>query len=256
MGRSLYGSYHAADRKKPGRGAVLLCYPFGHEYIRAHRTYQRLAIKLSESGFNVLRFDYYGCGDSSGNFEQARLNDWLEDIKLALEQLRLRGNSANVFVGGLRLGGALAAISALERNEIEGLILWDPVIDGSKYLGELIQDQARLIGSRHRGFKRLYSNKKVPDEILGFPLTCEMVQDLKALNLMTSPPPHVKNILLFFNDPQNDFEEYFNKLAGEDRQTTIEVVEEQKLWLESPYKALVPARSLDYIVSWTVNNAK
>ena len=255
-GRLLYGAYHHAVQNRSHHGAILLCYPFGHEYIRSHRTYRQLALKLSNSGFDVLRFDYYGCGDSSGNFEQARLNLWLEDIALALKQLTRRGKPKRLFIGGLRLGGALATITATERNDVDGLILWEPVIDGCNYLDELVREQSRLIRSRQRSFKRLYSNMDVPDEILGFPLASDFKRDISKLDLMAAPPSNTHNILLLSNERKNNFQPYFDKEARGERQATLQVVEEQKLWMESPYKALVPVRSIEFIVSWATSKAE
>jgi len=47
-----------------------------------------VAIHLANVGFHVLRFDYYGCGDSSGDSEQGEIRQWLIDILTALVQSR------------------------------------------------------------------------------------------------------------------------------------------------------------------------
>ena len=48
-------------------GAVLLCPPLGYEYICAYRVYRLLAERLADEGFVVLRFDYHGTGDATGD---------------------------------------------------------------------------------------------------------------------------------------------------------------------------------------------
>ena len=50
FGRSeapLYGVYHAPV-DFDSRQAAVFCYPFGQEYMRAHRAYRQLATRLTE----------------------------------------------------------------------------------------------------------------------------------------------------------------------------------------------------------------
>ena len=53
---------------------MVLCYPGGQEYIRSRRAFRQLAIRLSSAGFPVLRFDYHGCGDSSGDDDEGKIS--------------------------------------------------------------------------------------------------------------------------------------------------------------------------------------
>ena len=53
----------------PRETGVVLCAPFGCEWLWAHRMYRRLASALEAQGFAVLRFDYEGTGDSRGSDE-------------------------------------------------------------------------------------------------------------------------------------------------------------------------------------------
>ena len=71
--RRLFGVYtpaHAAGR--PARG-VVLCHPWGQEYLHAHRSLRKLGDLLAAAGFDVLRFDYFGTGDSAGDLPEASL---------------------------------------------------------------------------------------------------------------------------------------------------------------------------------------
>ena len=60
------------------------CQPLGHEYIRAHRTFNQLAAGLARAGFPVLRFDYSGTGDSSGADEMGSVKRWMADVREAM----------------------------------------------------------------------------------------------------------------------------------------------------------------------------
>ena len=52
--RRLFGIFHPATSRQSLNTGVLLCYPVGQEYIRAHRTFLQLSLMLSRAGFHVL----------------------------------------------------------------------------------------------------------------------------------------------------------------------------------------------------------
>lgn len=143
--RQLYGVFHplAGGQRGPGTG-VLLCNPFGQEAVRLHRFYRVLAERLSRAGVPVLRFDYFGTGESAGDDEQGDLAGWVLDIAHAHTELLQRTRSTRVVWVGARLGATLAAMaSAKVQRAPEMLLLWEPVTDGSRYLKELASAHAR-----------------------------------------------------------------------------------------------------------------
>ena len=68
--------------------AVLLCYPFGDEYIRSHRAFRHLAFLLARKGVVSMRFDYSGTGDSSGASSEFSLGDARAQIVSMSEELK------------------------------------------------------------------------------------------------------------------------------------------------------------------------
>ena len=85
--RRIFGLYHPPPANCAFRGAVVLCQPLGTEFINAHRAMRQLAIMLSNAGFHVLRFDYYGTGDSEGESQTITADDLVKDIGLAIDEL-------------------------------------------------------------------------------------------------------------------------------------------------------------------------
>ena len=61
-----FGWHHPARSAARDMGLVL-CRPFGYEAICTYRSYTVLAEMLANDGFDVIRFDYQGTGDSAGS---------------------------------------------------------------------------------------------------------------------------------------------------------------------------------------------
>ncbi len=116
----------------PVKGGVILCAPFAEEKIRTLRVFVSLARLLAQSGLATLCFDYYGDGDSEGDFEDATLDDRMADINAVYHDFQQRHALDSVGLIGLRWGSTLAALAAEQLNPA-CLILWEPVVDTSKY---------------------------------------------------------------------------------------------------------------------------
>jgi uncharacterized protein len=167
----------------------VICNPWGAEHINAHRALRQLSRKLSGAGVHVLRFDYFGTGDSAGDMTQTDLFGWENDIKSAIAELESITGSTRVSLIGLRLGATLAAKVAVSLHPgVNSLVLWDPVVDGHEYLDELYA-ASRVVPTAdgHVVARPLVS--RPPDlggghEILGFPITARMARELKDLNLI------------------------------------------------------------------------
>lgn len=133
----LFGSITPPPTGAAPSAAVVLCYPFGQEYVRAHRAYRQLATLVSRMGSPVLRFDYFGTGDSPGEGVEVTLQRWVEDAGAAIDEIRRRSGLSQVRVAGLRLGGVVAALASESRDDVERVVLWDPVIRGQAFLDEV-----------------------------------------------------------------------------------------------------------------------
>lgn len=192
----LYGVYHAPVGTPRDMG-VVLCYPFGQEYMRAHRAYRQLASLLAKKGFHVIRFDYRGTGDSSGNIESVQVQDWIEDVGGAIDEMRTVKRISSITVVGLRLGALIAAAACDRRVDVERLILWDPIVDGAAYEHELLAEIANekpspwggpMSGNAEMASGDIYYN--------GFVLTAPMRESLRSLALSTMSVAAPQRVLL------------------------------------------------------------
>jgi exosortase A-associated hydrolase 2 len=123
--------YHAPQG--PCRGALLYVHPFGDEMNRTRRLAAQQARALAADGIGVLLLDLHGCGDSSGDFADARWETWKDDLALGSAWLRER-LGVPVGLWGVRLGALLALDYAAAGQVPARLLLWQPVMSGAAFL--------------------------------------------------------------------------------------------------------------------------
>ena len=184
--RQLLGALHVPQRLRRRATAVLLCNPFGEEASRAHRTFRVLATQLERAGYASLRFDYSSTGDSQGDSEAASVDAWLDDIAAAADRLRDAAGASRVALVGLRFGATLAALASVRGEQRpRHLLLWDPVIDGRGYLGELVEQHRTYmrseIGARWQDGLRISDG--VPAEALGAPIGAALGGQIASIDL-------------------------------------------------------------------------
>ena len=133
----LFGIIHEPVRIE-GPGFVF-CHAFGEEKLWTHRVLVSFARTLARCGCPVLRFDLMGNGDSDGGFAESTVTSAMSDIGCAIDTLRRRTGLAEVNLLGLRFGATLAAETAERRDDIQRLVLWSPIVDGARYMQDLLR---------------------------------------------------------------------------------------------------------------------
>lgn len=87
-----------------------------------------------------MRFDAMGNGDSEGQFSAASVDTMLSDIDCAIRYLEeVSSISRGIGLLGLRFGATLAALAAERFPKVGKLVLWEPVVDGGKYMQEMLR---------------------------------------------------------------------------------------------------------------------
>jgi len=121
------------------RGAsVVLCPPLGFEYMSAYTTFRILAEQIAAAGFDVLRLDYDGTGNSSGHCDDPdRVGAWVRSVAVAIHEARRLAGSTHVALVGFRAGAILALQAAAETCHVERVVLWHPFASGHTYVREL-----------------------------------------------------------------------------------------------------------------------
>jgi alpha/beta superfamily hydrolase len=133
------GQIYSVLHKAPeARCAVLLCGPFGAERERAYSTLVAWSRALAAQGFDALRFDYSGCGESTGNFEDMTISRWREDAELCAERLARVSPRIPLVLHGVRMGGLIAA-ELFASGLGDGLLLWSPPASAEAMLLETMR---------------------------------------------------------------------------------------------------------------------
>ncbi|GAB2555358.1 hypothetical protein GCM10027065_27580 [Rhodanobacter koreensis] len=185
----LFGIYHPAAA--PATKAVLLCPPFGQDLVRSHRLYRQLAHALVAEGVAVLRFDYYGSGDSAGSSADVDWTRCVDDTLAAADQLRTLSRCDRIVAFGARLGGSIALAAATAAHLVE-LVMWDPVLDGAAYVARLDALQVALQCDTTR-FIKPRTSADIAGQWLGFAVGARLRQQLIELH---PEPPAIPTLLL------------------------------------------------------------
>lgn len=198
QGAQLYGCLHKPSVHAAAGAAVLMCNPFGQESVRVHRLYRVLAERLALQGHSVLRFDYLGTGDADGDDESPGLDQWTSDLLLAHQELLSRAGQRPPLWIAPRLGAWLAVHASTRLSEpLAGLVLWEPVADGSRYLGELAR--AHTDAQRNLLLPRAPAQTTLGNEAIGFAVSDAFRREVAAINASDYGEPrtarlwHIRN---------------------------------------------------------------
>jgi alpha/beta superfamily hydrolase len=132
----IYHVMHHANIQR--RAAVLLCGPAGAERERSYPTFVKWARTLAAQGYDTLRFDYRGIGESTGRFEDMTLTDWLEDAAFCATRLSEISPDVPLILHGTR-AGALIAAELFATGVGDALLLWAPPASGHALLWDTLR---------------------------------------------------------------------------------------------------------------------
>jgi len=122
------------------RGRVMLAGPFAPERAGIYVPWVRWARFLSKMGFEVLRFDYRGTGESTGRFEEMTLDQWQVDLSHCASWWGSSATGAPLMLHGLGLG-ALLVNRAFNGGLGQGLLLWWPPASARQLLFDALRSR-------------------------------------------------------------------------------------------------------------------
>jgi dienelactone hydrolase len=250
--RPLFGWLHRPVQATPAPVGLVICNAFGNEAICAHRSMRYFAERAAQAGIPALRFDYDGTGDSTGHdFEADRLLAWIASTRVAADELRAATGVARICFVGVRLGAAIAALAALERTDVAGLIAIAPVISGKAYLREL-----RLLT---RAIEAKNNSEPSSDtgllQTAGFSLSEQTQQALLDIDLKRLEKPPASRILMLDRAelPAGDaWEQHLRHLGA--RAERIPVSGYTEMMLDS-HETVIPREMIRAALDWLGEHA-
>lgn len=176
-------------RGTPRRTSVLICQSWGMEYMRAYRGVAQLTRQLADQGFETLRFDYTGTGDSHGSDTDVSLERWIADVQAAAHELALLSGNERLCIVGLRLGGLIAAHSVAKGVRAHALALWDAPPSGAAWLEQTRQLEGQYYARKNRYRTAAAQIAASSDELIGMAFPHSFGDSLSTLSLPAAPAP-------------------------------------------------------------------
>lgn len=129
-GAHLYTVLHEATEPL---ARVLLVGAFASERQFAYHSWVRWARYLSARRIEVLRYDYRGIGESTGDFAEMGFKDWDEDVRLLASWIESQSPHLPFLIHGMELGAILGS-RCFERGVGDALLLWAPPVNANHVL--------------------------------------------------------------------------------------------------------------------------
>lgn len=195
-GGQRYCLLHLPPPGQASRGGIVYLHPFAEELNKSRHVAAAQARAFAAFGYSVLQIDLFGCGDSSGDFGEARWAIWHNDVHLACAWLAQRVDGP-LSVWGLRLG-ALLALDFASRAPLPlaRLLLWQPELDGRRCIDRFLRLRlatSMLAGGAHEapGHARAALAAGRPVEVAGYllaPALAHAIDGVSASGLMPPVP--------------------------------------------------------------------
>jgi exosortase A-associated hydrolase 2 len=169
--------------------SVLVVPPFGEEMNKSRRMITDAAQRLCDMGLAVVLPDFYGTGDSEGEFRETQVERWVEDLDLACRYAEGRGSPVQAVLA-VRLGCALAVAGA-RRGAIPAVaasVWWQPVLEGRRHLAQFLRLRvaaANMRGDTEETVDRLRARSSMGEviSVAGYELSPALVQGLEGLSV-------------------------------------------------------------------------
>jgi pimeloyl-ACP methyl ester carboxylesterase len=227
---------------------MIVCNPFGSEVLSAHRSLRHFAEAAAALGVATLRFDYDGTGDSAGtDRDPRRLAAWLRSVHDAIDELRRLTGVERVHLLGLRLGAALAALAAVDREDVAGLVAIVPTVSGVQWLREV---DALQIAMRSGVAPRGVEVEAGVHESVGFVITPETRASLSGIDLLALPKKPAAELLLISRADLAPNQRLADRMGALGSNVDHRVLAGYTEMMLDAHETIVPAEMIRAVCGW------
>jgi exosortase A-associated hydrolase 2 len=257
----LFGILHAPQVSSAAPPFVF-CHPFGEEKLWTQRVYVSFARRLAADGHAVFRFDYSGNGDSDGRFADSSLSSALAEVQTAIEHVRRVTGSDRVSLLGLRLGATIASLVAEARTDIHHLVLWAPIVDGARYMQEVLRSnittQLATYKEVRRDREQLVEAMKGGETVNvdGYDMSFGLYSEVSGVELAETPKTFRGPCLIVQVSPAPGRPvPELGKLAASYADATLTFAQEDPFWKEIPRFYSQAANLFSVTTAWQEQQA-
>ncbi len=170
----------------------VLCHSFAAEQLHLSHVEAVVARRVAAAGFPVLRYHGQGYGDSEAPIEDIRLSSHLADALDAVKLMSELPGIERVGIMGPRFGGLVAGLTA-DREGLDLLVTWQPVVSGQQYMRDYVRQQlvhsvVLQAGDRASGTGSADLRTRLREQgwldVKGFPLSREAFEEIGGVDLL------------------------------------------------------------------------
>lgn len=237
--QALFGVLHEAEPGATG-SAFVFCHPLAEEKLWTQRVFVSFARQLAAAGHPVLRFDYRGNGDSDGAFSACSLDSIKSDVRTAIDQVRRMTGVTSVSLLGLRAGATIASVVAADDAAgIDRLVLWSPIVDGARYMQDLLRINLTTQMATDREIR--HDREALVEQMRqggtvnvdGYEMSYPLYADMSEIRLADRPQAFAGACLIVQVDRQpGRADPALQRLAAAYPQATLATAQEEPFWKE------------------------
>lgn len=197
--------------------AIILVHGFVGSKVGEHRLFVKASRYFASRGYIVFRFDFSGCGESDGDYEDVTLTKQIKELQSAIHYVANHPyvNRESITVIGHSLGGAVSSLTVPHNDHIQRLVLWSPVAKPYENITAIIGENA----VKESFMTGIYDYQ-------GFHLSSAFFQDLKKHHPLQTIQKYNGYFLLIHAEededvPQENGWEYFHTV---NQRKTIHII--------------------------------
>ncbi|TWI57992.1 alpha/beta hydrolase [Halalkalibacter nanhaiisediminis] len=125
----LSGVVHYPENHDQKHPAIIFVHGFVGSKVGDHRLFVKAANYFTKLNYVSFRFDFKGCGESDGDYQDVTLTEQIKELQAAIEYVSQLDevDPEQIILIGHSLGGAVTALTSSLEKQIKHIVLWSPV---------------------------------------------------------------------------------------------------------------------------------